>query len=149
MSDNIQFLKSKILSSDIFSHLKNSLKTKNVILKNVNGSLLSFIIEYCHSEYSKKIFIISHDNDRLVKLKDDLVMINDRIDSSVYSSKLTDSESVSKILLDLTENKNFIILANAEDLENKIISKEKFKDSLIELRTVSYTHLTLPTNREV
>jgi len=134
MSDNIQFLKSKILSSDIFSHLKNSLKTKNVILKNVNGSLLSFIIEYCHSEYSKKIFIISHDNDRLVKLKDDLVMINDRIDSSVYSSKLTDSESVSKILLDLTENKNFIILANAEDLENKIISKEKFKDSLIELR---------------
>jgi transcription-repair coupling factor (superfamily II helicase) len=134
MSGSIQYLKSQILSSDKFSELKNSLKQNNSFLKNVNGSLLSFIIEYCHSEVSKKIFIISHDNDRIVKLKDDIETINDKINSSVYSTKLSDSESVSKILLDLTENKEFIVLANASDLSNKLISKEKFRDSLIELK---------------
>ena len=134
MHSELQQLKSEILSSQKFSELISSLKNQNVFLKNVNGSLLSFITEHCHSENRKKIIVISHDNDRIVKMKDDIEMLSESVNTSVYSSKLSDSESVSKILLDLTENKEFIILVNASDLNNKIISKEKFRDSLIELK---------------
>ena len=53
---------------------------------------------------------------------------------SAYSSKLSDSESTSKILIDLSEGTDFIVLANAAELGNKIISKDRFKASIIELK---------------
>ncbi len=134
MSDNIQSLKTEIFSSSLFNKLSDSLRKKNLLLKNVNGSLLSFIINRIHEKNSDKIFVISHDNERIAKLKDDIIIIDERLNPSVYSSKFADSESVSGILLELSQSSNFIVFANAAELGNKIISKETFTDSLIELK---------------
>ena len=134
MSDSMQHLKSVISSSEIFSTFIKSLKHSNILAKNVSGSLVSFLIEKCYSDFNKKIVVISHDNDRLVKLKDDIEILNEHVNTSLYSSKLSDSESISRILLDLTETDEFIVFANAADLEIKTIAKEKFRSSLIILQ---------------
>jgi len=150
MPDSIQQIKSKIVSSEKFSHLVNSLKECNVFLSGVSGSLMSIILDHCYREHYKKIFFISYDNDRIIKLKDDLDLLNEEADASIYSSKLSDSESVSKILIDLSESESFIVIANASELENKIISKDKFRQSIIELKkedTYSFDELINTLNK--
>ncbi len=133
MSESIQHLRSVITSSEIFTTFKKSLRHHNILAKNLSGSLLSFLIENCYSELNKKIVVISHDSDRLLKIKGDIELLNENVNTSIYSSKLSDSESVSKILLDLTEAEEFIIFANAEDLKKKTIAQDKFRSSLITL----------------
>jgi len=150
MSESIQQIKSKIFSSEKFSQLINSLRENNVFLSGVNGSLKSFILDHYYKKLSKKIFFISYDNDRIIKLKDDLDLLNEEVSASVYSSKLSDSESVSKILIDLSESETFIVIANASELENKIISKDKFRQSIIELKkndTYSFDELIITLNK--
>ncbi|MEP7146391.1 MAG: transcription-repair coupling factor [bacterium] len=136
MTETLQQIKSKIISSGKFRELKKSLEIvkKNIILGGVNGSMTSFIVDYVYSNINKKIFYISYDNDRIAKLKDDLDLLNDYHYLSAYSSKLSESESTSKILIDLAEGSEFIIIANAAELPNKIISRDKFIASIIELK---------------
>lgn len=135
MTETIQQLKLKIFSSGKFNSLNSLLKEnrKKIILSGVNGSLASFIADSVYKN-NKKIFYISYDNDRIVKVKDDLDLLTDSENLSVYSSKISDSESVSKILINLSEGKDFIVIANASELANKIVSKDKFKSSIFELR---------------
>ncbi|MBK8553365.1 MAG: hypothetical protein IPL53_20800 [Ignavibacteria bacterium] len=136
MEATIQNIRSKIFSSEKFSQLKDLLKENSgkVILSGVSGSMASFITDYIYQNAGKKIFYVSHDNDRIVKLKDDLELIDSLQNISIYSTKLSDSESTSKILIDLSEGNEFIVIANASELGNKIISKDKFKASIIELK---------------
>ncbi|MEO8664179.1 MAG: transcription-repair coupling factor [Ignavibacteria bacterium] len=136
MTETLKQIRSKIISSDKFTQLKESFeKNKNkIILGGVNGSLASFIVDHVYSNISKKIFYISYDNDRIAKLKDDLDLLNDHENLSAYSSKLSESESTSKILIDLAESSKFIVIANASELSKKIISRDKFIASIIELK---------------
>ncbi|HMS33970.1 MAG TPA: transcription-repair coupling factor [Ignavibacteria bacterium] len=136
MADSIKQIRTEIFASGKFSLLKNALGENNrsIVLSGVSGSLASFFVNYIYSNSSKKIFYISHDNDRIVKLKDDLELLESGENISAYSSGLSDSESTSRILIDLSEGNEFIVIANASELGNKLISKDKFKASIIELR---------------
>ena len=74
MEDSIKKIKAQIFSSEKFSLLKNLFKenSNSIVLNGVNGSLASFIVDYIYKNVNKKIVYISHDNDRIVKTKDDL-----------------------------------------------------------------------------
>ncbi|MDQ3194083.1 MAG: hypothetical protein M3P82_03685, partial [Bacteroidota bacterium] len=136
MTETLKQIKSKIISSGKFRQLKNSFdKDQNkIVLGGVNGSLASFIVDYIYSNVNKKLFYISYDNDRIAKLKDDLDQLSEYQFLSAYSSKLSESESTSKILIDLAEGDEFIVIANASELSKKIISRDKFLASIIELK---------------
>lgn len=135
MTESIQQIKNRIQSSDKFSRLTQEFRQNNadLTLTGVHGSLISFITDHIHSSLSKKLFIISHDDDRIVKLKDDLGMIGNNENISIYSSKLSDNDSTSKILIDLSEADRFIVMTNSDELSKKIISRDKFKASIIEI----------------
>ncbi|MEO8209264.1 MAG: DEAD/DEAH box helicase, partial [bacterium] len=135
MKETIQQIKSKIFSSGKFPEITNSFKKNHKInLSGISGSLASFIVDYIYKNISKKLFYISYDTDRIVKLKDDLDLLGAYKNLSAYSSKLSDSESTSKILIDLSEGSEFIVIAKASELSNKIISRDKFTASIIELK---------------
>jgi len=136
MRETLHQIKPKIFSSEKFTQLKANLNESkdNLSLKGVNGSLASFIFDHVYNNANKKIFIISHDIDRVVKLKDDIDLIGNSIEPAVYSSKLSDSESTSGILINLAEGNDFIVLSNASELSEKIISRDKFKASLFEIK---------------
>ena len=136
MADSIKQIRSEIFTSGNFSLLKNALleNSRRTVLSGVSGSLASFIVNYIYNNSGKKIFYISHDNDRIIKLKDDLDILESGENISAYSSGLSDSESTSRILIDLSEGNEFIVIANASELGNKLISKDKFKASIIELK---------------
>ncbi|MEZ4823552.1 MAG: hypothetical protein R2942_14565 [Ignavibacteria bacterium] len=136
MRETLFQIKPKIYSSEKFTQLKTILSESkdNLALKGVNGSLTSFIVDHIYNNSSKKIFIVSHDIDRVVKLKDDIDLIGNSIEPAVYSSKLSDSESTSGILINLSEGNDFVVVSNAAELTNKIISRDKFKTSLFEIK---------------
>ena len=136
MTDSIKQIRSEIFTSGNFLLLKNALleNSRRTVLSSVSGSLASFIVNYIYNNSGKKIFYISHDNDRIIKLKDDLDILESGENISAYSSGLSDSESTSRILIDLSEGNEFIVIANASELGNKLISKDKFKASIIELK---------------
>ncbi|HMQ70498.1 MAG TPA: transcription-repair coupling factor [Ignavibacteria bacterium] len=136
MTGTLFQIKPKINSSEKFKQLKTILNesSDNLSLKGVNGSLTSFIVDHIYNYSGKKIFIISHDIDRVVKLKDDIDLIGNSIEPAVYSSKLSDSESTSGILINLAEGNDFVVISNATELGEKIISRDKFKASLFEIK---------------
>lgn len=136
MTDSIKQIRSEIFSSEKFSLLKNALaeSSKRIVLSSVSGSLASFIVNFIYNNSGKKVFYISHDNDRIIKLKDDLDLLESGEKISAYSTGLSDSESTSKILIDLSEGNEFIVIANASELGIKLISKDKFKASIIGIK---------------
>ncbi len=136
MTDSIKQIRSEIFSSEKFSLLKNALaeSSKRIVLSSVSGSLASFIVNFIYNNSGKKVFYISHDNDRIIKLKDDLDLLESGEKISAYSTGLSDSESISKILIDLSEGNEFIVIANASELGIKLISKDKFKASIIGIK---------------
>lgn len=136
MASDLKQIQSKIFSSGKFTELQklSGNGCGKIMLNGINGSLTAFIVDYIFTNFNKKIFYISHDEDRIAKLKDDLDVLNLCGNLSVYSSILNDSESVSKILIDLSEAKEFVVISNAADLNAKIIAKDKFKASIIELK---------------
>lgn len=128
-------IKSKIYSSHAFSNFESKIQNSNLFVKGISGSLVSFIIDFCYSKISKKIVFITNDNEKISLLKDDLEFICDCENISVFKKeKNTENEEFTKSLSYLTDNEDFIVLISAESLEKRIISKEKFKDSLIELK---------------
>ena len=74
MKESINQIKPKIFSSEKFRQLKSILNESkdDIALKGVNGSFTSFIVDFIHKNSCKKIFIVTHDIDRVVKLKDDI-----------------------------------------------------------------------------
>ncbi len=128
-------IKSKIYDSQFFKSLKEEAKNGNLFLRGINGSFLSFILDYSYLKINKKIVVITDEAEKISLLKDDLGFISDCEYISVYQTDNTaESEEFTKSLSYLTDNDEFIILINAKSLGKRIISKERFKDSLVQLK---------------
>lgn len=135
MTDALSQIKSKLFSSDKFKELPGKLSSNKITkLNGVSGSLASYITDFCFDKINRKIFFLTYDTDRIIKLRDDIELLSSARNVSAYSSKISDGETISKILIDLSEGDEFIIFANAIEIHNKVISKDKFKDSIIEFK---------------
>ena len=131
----IKDIESKISQAEIFKRFSEAIGKSNLFLNGVHGSLMSFIVDFCWDNVKKKVVFISNDTDKLIKVKDDLDLINGSEFISLYSSdKTTGNEELTKSLNDLANNKEFIIFLNSNEFQREIISKEKFVDSIMELQ---------------
>ncbi|MCB0720756.1 MAG: transcription-repair coupling factor [Ignavibacteriae bacterium] len=128
-------IKKKLFHSPEFKALKQ-LSGQKALLSGVNGSLISFITEYIHKNVNPKIFFISGDKSTLEIVKDDLSLLSDSKNISIYSAKgAYYEEELAKTLTDLTEDSSYIVLAQTKEITDKIISKEIFQNSVIELKS--------------
>jgi transcription-repair coupling factor (superfamily II helicase) len=128
-------IKSRIYENETFGLLKEKVKNNNLFIRGINGSFISFILEYFYLKINRKVIIISDDTEKISLLKDDLDFISECENISVYhADKSSDNEEFTKSLSFLSDYDDFIILVNANSFGKKILSKEKFKDSLIELK---------------
>ncbi|MBK6875097.1 MAG: transcription-repair coupling factor [Ignavibacteria bacterium] len=134
MISEFRKIKETVFSSGSFSKLTSEISNKEKLtLSGVSGSLTAFIIASIFEHRTKKLLIISHDDDRIIKLKDDIDLLCENANISAFSQKLPDSEPYSKILIDLAEASDFIIVTSAGELKKKVVSKDLFKDSMIEI----------------
>ncbi|MBX7041393.1 MAG: transcription-repair coupling factor [Ignavibacteria bacterium] len=123
-----------VYSSGSFLTLKDAFgKDGNINLSGVNGSLSAFILSYIYENISSKLLLVSFDDDRIIKLKDDIELLNGTANVSAFSDKLPESEPYSKILIDLAESGEFIILTSRDSLSRNVVSKELFRDSITEV----------------
>lgn len=127
-------IKTKIYGNIHFESLKEKISGSNLFLRGINGSFISFVLDYTYSKISKKIIFISNETEKVLLLKDDLDFISNCENTSVFrTGKSADNEETTKTLSYLTEYDDFIVMIEAESLNKKILSKDKFKDSLLEL----------------
>ncbi len=128
-------IRSAVFASESFTKLASSIsKEESLTLSGVSGSLQAFIIASIFEHGKKRILVISHDDDRIIKLKDDIDLLCENVNLSAFSQKLPESEPYSKILIDLAESGDFIIVTSAGELKKKVVSKDLFKNSMIELK---------------
>jgi len=128
-------IKSKISGSSLISSLKEKISEKNLFIRGISGSFVSFLVDFSYSKINKKIVFISNEPEKISLLKDDLDLICDCDNIATYrTDKNSDNEETTKSLSCLTEYDEFIVLIEAESLKKKIIPKEKFKDSLLEFK---------------
>lgn len=131
---NISRIKEKLYNSEKFKSLLK-LNPGKANITGVNGSLISFITSYLFENKNKKIFLISYDNERVNKIKEDLDIFLDSGSVSIFSTKTsTNDEAFSRTLSDITDNKEYLVLTHYSELDSKIIAKDTFQDSLIELK---------------
>lgn len=127
-------IKTKIYGNIHFESLKEKISGSNLFLRGINGSFISFVLDYTYSKISKKIIFISNETEKILLLKDDLDFISNCENTSVFrTGKSADNEETTKTLSYLTDYDDFIVMIEAESLNKKILSKDKFKDSLLEL----------------
>lgn len=132
MLDNI---KSKIYNSSSFDDFHCKIKNNNLFIRGLNGSFISFLLDFCFEKINKKIVMLTGSTEKISLLKDDLDLICDCPQISAFQiNKNIDNEEFTKSLSYLIDNEEFIVIINAESLNKKILSKEKFRDSLIELK---------------
>jgi transcription-repair coupling factor (superfamily II helicase) len=128
-------IKKKIYSSDDFKKLGKTADYRSVFLSGVNGSLGSFILEYLHSKVNPKILFLTPDKNLPEAIRDDLTILSSSPNVSIYSPESSSyDEELSKTLTDLSEDKSYIVLSNTKDFTDKIVSKEVFKESVMELK---------------
>jgi transcription-repair coupling factor (superfamily II helicase) len=126
---------SRIYSSKTLLFFKEETKIKNIFIRGINGSFVSFLLDFCYTNINKKVVVISDDSEKISLIKDDLDFISDCENISVYrKDKNFDNEEFTKSLSFLSDYEDFIVLVDSSSIEKKILSKEKFKDSLIELK---------------
>lgn len=131
---NISRIKERLYNSEKFKSLLK-LNSGKVNITGVNGSLISFITSYLFENKNKKIFLISYDNERLNKIKEDLDIFLESDSISIFSTRTsTNDEAFSRTLSDITDNKVYIVLTHHSELTSSIIAKDTFQDSLIELK---------------
>ncbi len=128
-------IRDSLFKSEPFVSLEK-LKDDNssFVFTSVAGSLSAFIIANLFGRVFSRIVIISHDDDRVIKLKDDLDLLCEDANISAFSAKLPESETYSKILIDLAESGKFVIVTTSGELKEKIVSKDAFRNSIIEMR---------------
>jgi transcription-repair coupling factor (superfamily II helicase) len=133
-SPQIDNILESIYTSSCFDEIKSS-AGKSLYLTGVNGSLMAFIVSYLYKNINKKIFFLSHDPEKISNVKDDLELITDTDSLSVFApGRQEEAEELSKTLTGLAENEEFIVLSAASSLSHKIITKQKYKESLTELK---------------
>jgi len=123
MISEFRKIRSAVFASESFNKLASSIsKEESLTLSGVSGSLQAFIIASIFEHGRKKILVISHDDDRIIKLKDDIDLLCENVNLSAFSQKLPESEPYSKILIDLAESGDFIIVTSAGELKKKVVS---------------------------
>lgn len=135
MNSGIAGIKSSIFACSAFRRLHElSQRSDNIIATGVSGSLAAFAVSFLSEFSSKKLLVISNDDDRIIKLKDDLDLLLEQKNILAFSHKLPDSEPYSSILMNLAESEEFVIVTAASELKRKMVPKELFANSLIEIR---------------
>src|SRR5690606_406252 len=131
----ISDIKKKLYSSEDFKKLGKAPDHKSVFLSGVTGSLGSFIIEYLHNKVNPKILFLTPDKSLPEAVRDDLSILSSSPNVSIYSPGSSSyDEELSKTLTDLSEDVSYIVLSNTRDFTDKIISKEVFKESVMEMK---------------
>ncbi|MBK9332611.1 MAG: transcription-repair coupling factor [Ignavibacteria bacterium] len=137
MNEQIINIRDSIFQTASFKKIPEimSKSSGKVFFKGVHGSLTSLVINYLYSNFTKKIIFITHDPERLAKVKDDTEFILNTGNITAYSGQSAESDPVSNLLMNLTGNDEFIIFINQKGLEDRTISKDKFLSSLFEIRS--------------
>ncbi len=139
-------IKNKIYKSDSFQKIIRLLSEKKtpplnvggmgITISNINGSLISFLLDFIYLRGFNKIFYIVSDNEKVNYIKDDLsILIGEENISAFTPEKSYDNEDTTKSLTLLSENKNFIIISAVDKLSYSVIPKEKYSKSLLHLKS--------------
>ncbi|HAY34271.1 MAG TPA: transcription-repair coupling factor [Ignavibacteria bacterium] len=136
MNEQINKIRDSIFKTSSFKKIPEVMSklSGKVLFKGVHGSLISFVINYLYSNFSRKIIFVTHDPERLAKVKDDTEFILNTGNITAYSGQSADSDPVSNLLMNLTGNDEFIIFLNHKGLEDRTISKEIFLTSITEIK---------------
>jgi len=99
------------------------------------GSARAFFLNYIADKSSGKIVYFSSDLEKLQKVKEDFEVISDYENTGIFTDeKIFDSESNTKALAILSSEDKFAVFIDSSEINEKIISKDKFSDSIIELK---------------
>lgn len=121
-----------VFNSALFKSLNANRETK---ITGLQGSLYSIFLEYLNKNINSKIVLVSSSLDKLSSIKDDLYLISDCKNVSVFSSgKNFDSEEWTRTLNSLSSSEDFIALISSEDLKTNVLSADKYKESLLRLK---------------
>ncbi|TRZ64442.1 hypothetical protein D4R20_02700, partial [bacterium] len=124
-----------LYSSVLFEDFEQQISTGNLFLSGISGSLTAFLVNFVYEKSHRKIIFVSPGIEELQKLKDDLDVISSCENISVLSkNSAVENEEYTKSLTFLADHEDFIVLISAEEFGRKILSKERFRDSLIDLK---------------
>jgi len=139
------FLNNLSLLPDIPSELNKQVsEIKKLFINGVSGSLISFIIDFAYVKNKNRIIFISYDIDKIIKIKEDLDLISDCENISIFSKeKKIDSAQTSKSLSNISQKNNFIVLLDNESFKKDIIRFEEFNKSFIILKKNSFYEFEL------
>ena len=125
-------IKSILYNSKSFNQLRE-IKSGAVLYK-VHGSLNSFITDFLYSFRYPKIVFVSNNPDKLLQTRDDLELICN-CENIIYPFEKTgEGDDLSRALKSFLNDKDFIVLLEATDLDKPSIDKNVFGESLIELK---------------
>ncbi|MCI0472851.1 MAG: transcription-repair coupling factor [Ignavibacteria bacterium] len=125
-------LKNNIYGTDIFRSLSTA--DKEVILSGLQGSLLSFLVNFIHEKINGRVIYISSASERVYRMKGDLDLLETSDNISIFSSdKNTESEEFTKTLNILSGSPEFAVLIHSDEISKRIIKKDIYKNSLIKL----------------
>lgn len=138
-------VKSKIYKSDSFQKLLKLLSEsgnppvnsvgKGITISSLNGSLISFLLDFLYSNGFRKIFYVVNSDEKVINIKDDLsLLISENIVSAFTPEKSYDNEDTTKSLTLLSENNNYIIVSAVDKLSFKVIAKDKYSESILHLK---------------
>ena len=128
-------IKQILYNSEKFKELKKSVEKENVSIGGVNGSLLSFILDYLYENVNKKIVYISSDSEKLQKVNDDTNVISLTGSVSIYSgNKTIYGDESAKCFSLLSSSKEFVIFIDEKKINDKILSKELYSQSSVSLK---------------
>lgn len=99
------------------------------------GSAVAFFLYFIADKTSWKIVYFSSDLEKLQKVKEDFEVISDFEHTGIFSDERNyDSESNTKSLSLLSSEEKFAVFIESSKINEKIISKDKFSDSIVELK---------------
>ncbi len=128
----IKEIKSILYDSGTFRQL-NDVKNGTVFCK-VHGSLISFITDYLFENKNKKIVFVSNDENKLSALRDDLELLTDCEEIIYPFEKVNEGDDYIRALKSFSENGEYIVFLSPADLEKEAIDKDKFRESLLDIR---------------
>ncbi|MBS1518636.1 MAG: transcription-repair coupling factor [Bacteroidetes bacterium] len=136
MNTHIREIRDAVFSSEPFKKIPGIRDQKNmkILFKGIYGSLISLVNESLFRNVSSQIIFITHDDDRLAKIKDDTGFLIDDVNLTSYTGRPGESDPVSSLLMNLTGSDEFIVFLNVKALEDRTIPKEKFLSSLFEIK---------------
>jgi len=136
MNEQIKEIRSLVFQSDLFKKISEikKLNSEKFLFRGIHGSLISLVNNYLYNNVSKRLIFITHDDDRLSKIKDDTEFLLESGNITSYTGRPNESDPVSNLLMNLSGQDEFIIFLHISGLEDRTISKDKFLSSIIEIK---------------